>query len=83
MTPITRWETEVDDRNDPLLYMEAMPYWETREYVAIVMRHYWMYERQANVASPSRMALAQNGWPLFPDGSSPTNGRVYMSTGGQ
>ncbi len=83
MTPITRWETEVDDRNDPLLYMEAIPYWETREYVAIVMRHYWMYERQANVASPSRMALAQNGWPLFPDGSAPTSGRVYMSTGGQ
>ena len=82
MTPITRWESEVNDQNDPLLYMEAIPYWETREYVAVVMRHYWMYERQATDTSPSRMALAQNGWPLFPDGTGPGNGRVYMSAGG-
>ncbi len=82
MTPITRWESEVNDQNDPLLYMEAIPYWETREYVAVVMRHYWMYERQATDTSPSRMALAQNGWPLFPDGTAPGNGRVYMSAGG-
>ncbi|WP_242447413.1 lytic transglycosylase domain-containing protein [Aurantiacibacter aquimixticola] len=80
MTPIRRWEQEIDDRGDPLLYMEAIPYWETRGYVSIVMRNYWMYERQANAASPSRMALAQNGWPLFPDGTAPTQGRVYMST---
>lgn len=82
MTPVTRWENEINDQNDPLLYMEAIPYWETREYVSIVMRHYWMYERQATNVSPSRMALAQNGWPLFPDGTAPTNGRVYMSAGG-
>ncbi len=82
MSPITRWENEINDQNDPLLYMEAIPYWETREYVAVVMRHYWMYERQATDVSPSRMALAQNGWPLFPDGTAPTNGRVYMSAGG-
>jgi len=82
MSPITRWETEINDQNDPLLYMEAIPYWETREYVAVVLRHYWMYERQATNLSPSRMALAQNGWPLFPDGTAPGNGRVYMSAGG-
>jgi len=82
MTPITRWESEIRDFEDPLLYMEAIPYWETRGYVSIVMRNYWMYERQANAASPSRMALAQNGWPLFPDGNGLQDGRVYMSSGG-
>ena len=81
MTPIRRWEYEVNDGDDPLLYMEAIPYWETRGYVAIVMRNYWMYERQANAASPTRMALAQNAWPLFPDGNGLGNGRVYMSSG--
>lgn len=80
MTPVTRWEYEVNDQGDPLLYMEAIPYWETREYVAVVMRNYWMYERQANATSVSRMALAQNGWPLFPDGTGLSSGRVYMST---
>lgn len=80
MTPIRRWESEIQDGGDPLLYMEAIPYWETRGYVAIVMRNYWMYERQANAPSGSRMALAQNAWPLFPDGTAPSSGRVYMST---
>lgn len=66
LTPVRRWSTEVRDQNDPLLYMESIPYWETRSYVAIVMRNYWMYELQARAPSPSRIALAQNAWPLFP-----------------
>ena len=66
LTPIRRWSAEVRDQNDPLLYMESIPYWETRSYVAIVMRNYWMYELQARAPSPSRVALAQNAWPLFP-----------------
>ncbi|APE28891.1 transglycosylase SLT domain-containing protein [Aurantiacibacter gangjinensis] len=78
LTPITRWVREVNDQNDPLLYMEAIPYWETRGYVSIVMRNYWMYERQANAASPSRVALAQNAWPMFPDAGA-GSGRIYMS----
>ena len=32
----------------------------------IVMRNYWMYERQAGGPSESRMALAQGLWPTFP-----------------
>lgn len=67
LTPVGRWNTEVRDLGDPLLYMESIPYWETRGYVAIVMRNYWMYERQAGGASESRLALAQGMWPTFPE----------------
>ena len=80
LTPITRWNYEVRDGGDPLLYMESIPYWETRGYVAIVMRNYWMYERQAQADSPSRLALVQNLWPKFP-GSEASDGRVYLSAG--
>lgn len=66
LTPVTRWNSEINDQGDPLLYMESIPYWETRSYVAIVMRNYWMYERQAGVKSFSRAALAQGMWPTFP-----------------
>ncbi len=66
LSPITRWNTEINDQNDPLLWMESIPYWETRGYVSIVMRNYWMYERAAGVNSPSRRALAQGHWPEFP-----------------
>ena len=66
LTPVGRWNYEIRDQNDPLLWMESIPYWETRGYVAIVMRNYWMYERAAGVPSPSRRALAQGRWPEFP-----------------
>lgn len=66
LTPVGRWNSEINDQNDPLLWMESIPYWETRGYVAIVMRNYWMYERAAGVPSPSRRALAQGQWPEFP-----------------
>ncbi|WP_427967421.1 lytic transglycosylase domain-containing protein [Altererythrobacter sp.] len=69
LAPISRWNSEINDQNDPLLYMESIPYWETRAYVAIVMRNYWMYERQAGVESPSRLSLAQGSWPGFPEAS--------------
>jgi soluble lytic murein transglycosylase-like protein len=80
LSPVTRWNTEVQDQGDPLLYMESIPYWETRGYVATVMRNYWMYERQADARSASRIALAENAWPAFPDGEQ-NSGRVYLSAG--
>jgi len=66
LAPVTRWNGEVKDQGDPLLWMESLPYWETRGYVNIVMRNYWMYERQAGGPSDSRMALVQGLWPTFP-----------------
>jgi soluble lytic murein transglycosylase-like protein len=66
LTPVTRWNSEVRDMGDPLLYMESIPFWETRSYVAIVMRNYWMYLRQRQDTAPSRTDLAQNRWPAFP-----------------
>lgn len=66
LAPVTRWNTEVRDGGDPLLWIESLPYWETRGYVNIVMRNYWMYERQAGGPSESRLALAQGMWPTFP-----------------
>lgn len=66
LSPVTRWNTEIRDQGDPLLWVESIPYWETRGYVNIVLRNYWMYERQAGGISESRAALAQGMWPTFP-----------------
>ncbi len=70
--PIARWQSEIRDNGDPLLYMESIPYWETRGYVGIVLRNYWMYEAQQGKPSVSRAALAQGKWPRFPDGKDRT-----------
>ena len=76
LVPVGRWNSEINDQNDPLLWMESIPYWETRSYVAIVMRNYWMYERAAGVQSPSRRALAQGRWPEFPRAASTRSARL-------
>ncbi|MGH6695065.1 transglycosylase SLT domain-containing protein [Sphingopyxis sp.] len=70
--PVARWQSEIRDNGDPLLYMESIPYWETRGYVGIVLRNYWMYEAQQGKPSVSRAALAQGKWPRFPDGKDRT-----------
>jgi soluble lytic murein transglycosylase-like protein len=77
--PISRWQTEIRDQGDPLLWMESVPYWETRGYVNIVMRNYWMYERQAGGISESREALAQGMWPTFPGLASAKGVRMSAS----
>jgi soluble lytic murein transglycosylase-like protein len=65
--PVAEWNAIVRDGGDPLLYIESIPYWETRGYVTTVLRNYWMYESQAGKpASASRAALAQGMWPRFP-----------------
>lgn len=76
VTPIGRWNLEINDQNDPLLWMESIPYWETRGYVAIVMRNYWMYERAAGAQSSSRRALAQGRWPDFPRAATALSARL-------
>jgi soluble lytic murein transglycosylase-like protein len=64
--PVSMWNATVKDDGDPLLWIESIPYWETRGYVMTVLRNYWMYERQLGTASPSREALAHGLWPRFP-----------------
>ncbi|MEO9914276.1 MAG: lytic transglycosylase domain-containing protein [Parasphingorhabdus sp.] len=63
---VQRWNSEVLDNDDPLLFMESIPYVETRGYVSIILRNYWMYEKQAGISSNSAQALSQNQWPQFP-----------------
>lgn len=63
---VQRWNSEIRDNNDPLLFMESIPYVETRGYVSIILRNYWMYEKQAGINSASANILSQNKWPKFP-----------------
>lgn len=64
--PVGDWNAIVRDGGDPLLYIESIPYWETRGYVTTVLRNYWVYEGKSGKPAPSRAALAQGMWPRFP-----------------
>jgi soluble lytic murein transglycosylase-like protein len=62
LAPVTRWAAIPCD-GDPLLWMESIPYWETRYYVPAVMRNLWVYQGLENEQAPSLKALAQHRWP--------------------
>ncbi|HEY0412466.1 MAG TPA: transglycosylase SLT domain-containing protein [Allosphingosinicella sp.] len=64
--PVAEWNNRRFDKGDPLLYVESIPYWETRGYVPSVLRNYWIYEQEGGKASGSREALVQGLWPRFP-----------------
>jgi soluble lytic murein transglycosylase-like protein len=49
-----------------LLWIESMPYWETRFYVPSVMRNLWVYQGFAGRPTVTMTELAQHRWPSFP-----------------
>ncbi len=82
--PVEAWNAMSRDGGDPLLYIESIPYWETRGYVTTVLRNYWMYEGQTGKpASVSRAALAQGLWPRFPGLPGAAAVRLTSSSSGQ
>lgn len=77
--PVERWNTQVRDNGDPLLFIESLPYYETRAYVNIVMRNYWVYQLQTTGKAEALRVMAQGGWPRFPAKPSAANVRLSYS----
>jgi hypothetical protein len=63
---VQRWNTALDDRGDPLLFIESIPFKETRHYVEVVIRNFWMYQLRDGTPATSMDALAAGLWPRFP-----------------
>ncbi len=63
--PVGRWAW-IPDKGDPLLWIESIPYWETRYYVPAVLRNMWVYEGLAGTPQATLKAVSQHKWPTFP-----------------
>jgi soluble lytic murein transglycosylase len=63
--PVARWAT-INDRGDPLLWIESIPYWETRYYVPSVLRNMWVYQGLNREDTATLKAMAEHRWPTFP-----------------
>ena len=63
--PVARW-AGINDKGDPLLWIESIPYWETRYYVPAVLRNMWVYQGLNNEPTVTLKAMAQHRWPTFP-----------------
>jgi soluble lytic murein transglycosylase-like protein len=67
--PVARW-AGINDKGDPLLWIESIPYWETRYYVPAVMRNMWVYQGLNREDTSTLVDMAQHRWPAFPSGMS-------------
>ncbi len=65
--PVARWAT-INDKGDPLLWIESIPYWETRYYVPAVLRNMWVYQGLNGEETSTLRSIAEHRWPLFPTG---------------
>lgn len=60
---VISWKAAGRHINDPLLYIESIPYPETRNYVMQVMAQYWIYQTLLDKNSRSLDAMAHGQWP--------------------
>ncbi|MBO9671441.1 MAG: lytic transglycosylase domain-containing protein [Sphingobium sp.] len=74
--PVDRWNTQVRDDGDPLLFIESVPYYETRAYLNAVLRNYFVYQMEQQGSSPVLKAMSQGMWTRFPDGQKTETVRV-------
>lgn len=63
---VQRWLARgVTPDRDPLLWLESIPFDETRDYVEKIMLNYWLYQQRLGKPRTSLKALAENRWPSW------------------
>ena len=62
---VASWARLTRDVDDPLLYIESIPYSETRNYVVQVLAHYWVYQHLMGEQSITLQSLAAGAWPHY------------------
>lgn len=60
---LVSWREEVDFGVDPLLFIESISFYETRNYLERVMANLWLYRMRLGQPTPSLDALASGAWP--------------------
>lgn len=62
---VQRWlDKGVTPGRDPVLWLESIPFDETRDYVEKVFANYWIYQQRLGTTPWSLMALADGYWPV-------------------
>lgn len=59
------WKASLNYRNDPLLFVESIPFSETRSYVMQVMANYWIYSELTGGDDQSAYAVLKGRWPAY------------------
>ena len=62
---LRKWLRLVKHQNDPLLFIESIPYHETRKYIEHVLSNYWIYRSRLDQKYPSLKLIANYKWPEY------------------
>lgn len=60
---VRKWIARNGAEDDPLLFIESIPFEETRSYVMRVMANLWIYRTYFYGKDPTLSAMANNKWP--------------------
>jgi len=77
-TAVARWQgSEPEYRDDPLLFLESIPWFESRAFAQRVLTNYWIYRLRLNQPTLDLDALAAGHWPTY----IALDGRTVADTG--
>lgn len=62
---VERWRRDVEASDDPLLFIESIPFAETRSFIEHVLANLWIYRHRLGMRSPSLDSLAAGRWPTW------------------
>lgn len=65
---LERWRRDPQSYDDPLLFIESIPFGETRAFIEHVLANLWIYRDRLQQPSPSLDALAAGRWPSWDGG---------------
>lgn len=62
---LSQWKKERKKIDDPLMFIETIPFVETRNFVERVMANYWIYQMRLNEPTVTLDKLAEGSWPYY------------------
>jgi soluble lytic murein transglycosylase-like protein len=62
---LRKWRRRTDFQGDPLLFIESIPLFETRDYVERVLTNLWIYRYRLGQPAPELDAITAGEWPNY------------------
>jgi len=62
---VSQWRDAFNLDRDPMMFLEMIPFTETRVYVKKVLANFWNYRARLGQPLPSLEAMAGNDWPGY------------------
>lgn len=77
---LAKWQKNLGDMNDPLLFVESIPSPETRAYVERVMASYWIYRDRLGLGNPTLTTLARGQTVTYNQPAGWADARIYLTS---